>query len=141
MAIVGFTGTQKGLTVAQRRAIGLRFELDQPDEVHHGDCIGADAEVHDLAGLVHAHIVVHPPRDPKKRAFLVGAEMRDALPYHDRNAAIVHECDVLFAAPGGTKEQIRSGTWSTMRRAVKAGVPVLAFWPNGQATEWRGEEE
>lgn len=135
MAKVGFTGTQRGLTRAQRRAIGLRFELEQPDEVHHGDCIGADSEVHDLAELVHAYIVVHPPRDPKKRAFRVGAEMRDALPYHERNEAIVRECDVLYAAPGGTKELVRSGTWSTIRKARKAGKPVMMFWPDGSWEE------
>lgn len=45
--------------------------------------------------------------------------------YMKRNDAIVEHSDVLVAFPKTDEEELRSGTWATIRRARKAGVPVL----------------
>jgi hypothetical protein len=66
---IGITGTKKGMSTNQKISLCLLFEdFDIIDEFHHGDCIGADAEAHDiLDGNV--YIVVHPPTIPKYRAY------------------------------------------------------------------------
>lgn len=47
--------------------------------------------------------------------------------YMKRNDALVEHCDVLLAFPRTTQEQLRSGTWSTVRRARKAGKEVRIY--------------
>jgi hypothetical protein len=61
---VSITATSAGLTEQQRmQFVDLCFALDEPiDELHHGDCIGGDDELDDLAarqGLCRM-IVMHP---------------------------------------------------------------------------------
>jgi hypothetical protein len=51
MIAIGFTGTRYGMTPDQRSAIArLIAETAGPEPffAHHGDCIGADAEFHEL---------------------------------------------------------------------------------------------
>lgn len=122
---VGFTGTQFGMTVEQKLAL-LKFISTNRDitEFHHGDCIGADYESHILASVrKRIRIVIHPPEDPRKRANCRG-RLLPPLPYLERNKAIVNNTDVLIAAPRGP-EVLRSGTWSTVRYARKAGKKVI----------------
>ena len=120
MIRVGFTGTQRGLTDEQKAALDRLFhELGQDAvEIHHGDCVGADEEAHDLADNHAFDIVRHPPDKDDKRAFCTGGEERDPKPYLDRNKDIVDETDMLIACPNG-EERVRSGTWSTVRYARK----------------------
>lgn len=90
--------------------------------LHHGDAIGADAEAHDIAIGLGCAIVVHPPAVETQRAFKAAAEIRAAKPYLVRNKDIVRETALLIAAPAEPVEQLRSGTWSTVRYAP-AGAP------------------
>jgi hypothetical protein len=85
-------------------------------EVHHGDCMGADADFHDLADNECLDIVIHPPIDDSKRAFCSSSDVREPKPYLDRNHDIVNETRVLIACPNG-RESPRSGTWATVRYA------------------------
>jgi hypothetical protein len=96
-------------------------------ELHHGDCIGADAEADAIARKLGLAIVVHPPTDPKKRAFCSqpGDRTHAPLPYLVRNHAIVEACNLLIAAPHTDREVLRSGTWATIRYARSLGVTVL----------------
>jgi hypothetical protein len=48
--------------------------------------------------------------------------------YLQRNRDIVDATDVLLAAPDGP-ERVRSGTWSTVRYAYRAGRGVLLVMP------------
>lgn len=137
---VGFTGTQRGMTVAQRATVaGLLARLPVIQSVHHGDCIGADAEFHDIACMRGLRIVVHPPEIDAKRAFVTGAhETRTPKPYLIRNADIVTEADVLIAAPKEAHDVLRSGTWATIRRARQAGKRVEIVFPDGRMAHERG---
>jgi hypothetical protein len=80
-------------------------------------------------------IVIHPPTDPKKRAFCKGAaEIREPKPYLDRNHDIVDEgSGLLIAAPFQEEEILRSGTWATVRYAWKIGraLDVFVIRPGG----------
>ena len=44
--------------------------------------------------------------------------------YMRRNDRLVEACTRLVALPRTSREELRSGTWATIRRARKAGVPV-----------------
>lgn len=131
---VGFTGSRQGLTIRQFQSLRLMLlALREAGSVefHHGDCLGADQKAHYLAKTLGFRVVLHPPSNPRARAWCVADEFRDPLPYLDRNQAIVDECRVLVAAPRQKKETLRSGTWSTVRRARSAGIPVWFVWPDG----------
>ncbi|HVX91217.1 MAG TPA: hypothetical protein VHC20_06375, partial [Candidatus Paceibacterota bacterium] len=129
---LGFTGTSRGATRAQ--LLTLRTWLLYPVELikeatirefHHGLCVGADEQAHRLARQrVHIWIVGHPPIKKHKLAKVDCDELRPEKDYLDRNQDIVDETDALIATPREEYEVLRSGTWSTIRRAVKARKPV-----------------
>lgn len=127
---VGFTGTQFGLTVPQ--SLVLADLLTVWEELHHGDCLGADAEAAELAKAGGLWVVAHPPTNPAKRAFAHYDEQRGALPYLVRNQAIVDETRMLIACPTGVTEARRSGTWATVRYARSRGRTVIVIWPEGR---------
>lgn len=123
--IIGFTGTSKGMSVGQRAALERELR-GRTFTFHHGDCVGADAQAHDIAKAAGGSIVIHPPTDSKARAYCVGGRVLPPYPYLERNHHIVDACDVLIAAPRGA-EVLRSGTWATVRYAQKIGKPVLVL--------------
>ena len=132
--IWGFTGTQRGMSPAQRLAFRRLVAGSGFAEFHHGVCVGADAEAHDLVGVYTRYTVrvLHPPEDDKKQASLVkreGDRVEKPLPYLERNKKIVNACDILIAAPKTLTEERRSGTWATIRYASKRGVPVVILKP------------
>jgi len=129
-AALGFTGTRHGMTPAQRAAVA---EIIRNAKIlHHGDCLGADREAHDIATAHRAWVVVHPPATPQWRAFCPGHEHRTPKQYLKRNRDIVDETDELLAAPEGPAA-LRSGTWATVRYALSVGRRVTIVWPDGSA--------
>lgn len=134
----GVTGTQIGMTHAQieefDKFLSRLMNANARVILHHGDCIGADAEMAKLAKFRGIQTIVHPPLNESKRMFLDQEPnvlaVRDPLPYLDRNVAIVDETTVLFGAPKG-QEVRRSGTWSTIRYAVSQNKNVLVAYPDG----------
>src|SRR5437867_2260767 len=124
MRSLGFTGTQIGMTPLQRESVILFLEGCSPESVHHGDCIGADAQFHDLAlkCVPGVSVHIHPPIITTKRAFCRGGHYTyTAKDYLDRNVDIVMQSDELLATPKESQEEIRSGTWYTIRQARKRG--------------------
>lgn len=128
---IGFTGARDGMTLAQRAALVELLRSLEPSSFAHGDCVGADAQSHDivLAELPLCHIHIYPPDKDEARAFkglAGGALIREypPAPYLKRNHAIVDSCDLLIAAPRTAAEQLRSGTWATIRYARKRGTKV-----------------
>lgn len=134
---VGFSGSQEGMTDPQKAALHLWLisMFHEGAAFHHGDCIGADAQAGRMAWNLGYRVVVHPPTDPKKRAFVMPMdELREPKWYLLRNHDIVNETGQLVAAPSGAEKQ-RSGTWATVRYARKHGKPVTVVWPDGALTE------
>jgi hypothetical protein len=156
----GFTGTHHGSTQAQRVTLrALLMELREKlvavnpldrDEFHHGDCIGADDQANSIAWLVGYHISVHPPTEDRNRAFcqagpppksistitlLQKFEVLEPKAYMVRDKDIVNGAARLFATPAGFEEELRSGTWATIRYARKNKVPITLIWPDGTITE------
>jgi hypothetical protein len=131
---IGVTGTRRGMTTAQFQTIH-EILLDLPNtvvEMHHGDCIGVDAEfsllVQELLPLV--KIVSHPC-DLKTRAHTEADETRSIKPALIRNKDIVNESDIMFGFPRGNKEELRSGTWAAIRYTRKVKKPLVIIWPDG----------
>lgn len=121
---LGFTGTREGMTDQQKDKLILILDNYAIDQLHHGDCVGADEFAHNLAKNMGIFVVVHPPIDPRLRAWCVGDETREPLPYIERNHNIVDETGHLFVAPRTKEEQVRSGTWATYRYAKSMEIPI-----------------
>jgi hypothetical protein len=128
---VGFTGTQAGCTQEQMRALRRTVAQLGPTEAHHGDCIGADAQFHDVAKQAGCRVVGHPPTNPLKRAWCSCDVFREEYPYLVRNHHIVDSTDVLIACPQESFEVTRSGTWATIRYARKNNKPIWLIFPDG----------
>ena len=65
----GFTGTRAGMAEKQHRACISIFENYDGKEIHHGDCIGSDYEIHQAFIYRPIDIIVHPPIVDKFRAY------------------------------------------------------------------------
>ena len=141
MTHVGFTGTRRGMTFLQRRVVnGLVWRV-QNGEAHHGCCEGADTEFHAMAYDAECRLHGHPPTNPVYRAALTFRStdiVHTEKPYIDRNRDIIDACEALIAAPGEADEQLRSGTWSTIRYARKLGRRILIVRPDGTVVEEKG---
>lgn len=151
MTKIGFTGSRKGLTQKQVAELLKFIIIYHPFELHHGDCLGADAKAHKTYYTYPEpgkRIIIHPPINDKLRAFCnleeeftvdnilndTIVEMREEKDYLDRNRDIVDETDFLIAFPNGSDgaaKNRRSGTWYTVRYARSVNKPVTIVYMNG----------
>lgn len=136
MKHIGFTGTQRGMTERQKGVVkDLLSEHGYAFVAHHGDCIGADSDFHDIVCMESdCQIVLHPCIFDTKRTFCaldLRDECRSPKPPLIRNRDIVNESGLMFACPGEKFMKVRSGTWSTVRYAQSVGVPVVIVFPDG----------
>lgn len=133
---IGFTGSRTGMTPLQLSAIQHYFTemSEEVNEFHHGDCIGADFDAATIVWSVERYIeiVSHPPLSQFYRAWAPAHRSMPAKPYLDRNRDIVDATDILIATPGENEEQVRSGTWSTVRYARSVGKPVHILGVEGE---------
>lgn len=137
---VGFTGTQTGMTAAQTAAFAILFGRLGAIEFHHGDCIGADDQADYIVSTRYSQValIIHPPINESKRAFCLkrnnwslSSKELPAKDYIARNHDIVDAATVLIATPKEDSNQLRSGTWATVRYAKKQGKRVLIILPTG----------
>lgn len=147
---VGVTGTQYGAKPLQLAALytilrgwgGPVFT-----ELHHGVCIGADAQAHRAFRSEfgpNIKIVGHPPLDESRMATgLDFDELRAPKDYIARNHDMVDEVEGLIVIPRFAYEEIRSGTWATYRYAVKQFAKreqwfIYTLWPNNFTFNHKG---
>jgi hypothetical protein len=135
---IGITGTRSAATRQQLEALGSLLEAFYPIQLHHGDCVGVDEQAHDMAEDLrmnchedHYEIVIHPPNNKKFRAFCKGDIILPPKEYLERNKDIVRSCHFLIAVPKEMEENLRSGTWATVRFAIKTKTPVIVIYPDG----------
>lgn len=107
--------------------------LDHVDKYfHHGDCVGSDEEMHMITLAAAFKIIIHPPKDPKLRAFCKHAFItRPEEDYLKRTTQIVRESDYMIFTPRQNSEILRSGTWTAVRRANTHRVPYSIILPDG----------
>jgi hypothetical protein len=140
---IGFTGTRRGMTTAQFAAI--RELIGTPDfdyhdhwTIHHGDCVGADAEFHALmTTMIGVRSVIHPGPIGEYSAGCVGDERREPWAHMRRNRAIVAAATVMIAAPAEMLPRKRGGTWATIGFTRRAKKPLAIVWPDGTVTKER----
>lgn len=136
MRKIGFTGTRHGMSDAQKEAVKAFLIAEKFNELHHGDCVGSDKDIHDMvvayreAEEKKVKIVGHPPKYNKYQANCKCDIMLAKDDYLTRNHNIVDATDILIATPD-TKERLHSGTWSTVRYARKKDKKVYIFSKNG----------
>jgi predicted Rossmann fold nucleotide-binding protein DprA/Smf involved in DNA uptake len=128
---VGFTGTSRGMTMSQKNNLAAYLASFQVAvEFHHGCCVGADADAHQIALKLGIPVHIHPPKVTTQYHQTMKAECPGAAaeypakPHLERNHDIVDAVYVLVAAPWGP-EQVRSGTWATVRYARRTGKVVV----------------
>ncbi len=133
---LGFTGTRDGMTFVQWQAIHDLLKPLTITEFHHGDCIGADEEMHELALRFDIpKIVVHPPKETKLRAYCQGHVTMPPAPYLQRDLNIVRATDHVLGAPKTKNRVARSGTWQTIQYAKEAGNLWRVVFPDGIMVE------
>jgi hypothetical protein len=132
---IGFTGTSKGMTERQRVAVSSLLTVLESNHVHHGDCIGADEEFHEIARGLGMTVELHPPSNPAKRAFCKADTKWPEYEYLTRNKHIVDSSHILIATPQTKTEVQRSGTWSTVRYARKQHKRIFIIQPGGKIIE------
>lgn len=142
----GFTGTKKGMTEKQKMAFLLFIDKHKwpqggegkeywLEEFHNGDCVGADAEAYNIVKTYFNMSdigYIHPPKKTLFQAWVAPFKVRyTPKDYIKRDRDIVDASDVLIACPRVMWEELRSGTWTTIRYAKKKEKPVYMIWPNG----------
>lgn len=160
VVILGFTGTRRGMTPAQRAALpGVLATL--PERVLHGGAVGADHEFDSFISPLYWNqttdaqrlmntfkgnipIVVFPVGQKRHDFWFEEAPfgaireiyetVRDPL---ERNLTIAKTCHRLLACPAESDEVLRSGTWATVRYARAAGKPITIIAPDGAVLEER----
>jgi len=135
---LGVTGTRNDITEAQFDKLKYFFDKCPADykgiEFHHGDCLGADAQAAEMALEYGMRLICHPPIVKKFRAFVKSEETRTPLDYLARNHQIVQKSNAMVALPKESSEVQRSGTWATIRYAIKSGKTILIIFPDGSMT-------
>lgn len=143
MIHIGFTGSRSGATKQQLDAL-VSWLLDNTPEnetvfFHQGCCVGSDSQA--TRQLQWLRLI------GKRSVFIYGypCNLKDFVDEEccnccdvlydpddplKRNKRIVDSCDVILATPEGP-ERLRSGTWSTIRYAIKSKKPLVIFHPDG----------
>lgn len=136
--VVGFVGTEAGMSKPQRQAV--RRALAGATAAHHAGTTAADAQFHRLCHTLGVPVVLHPPQGRGA----VRTDMHDvthaeaASPSYDRD--IVRASDVVVAAPKEGREPPLAipGTWTVVRYARERRTPVRVFMPDGQEANGNG---
>ena len=91
-------------------------------------------------------IWIHPPHNDGQRAYCSALKFHQKdegrgsialLPkqaYLVRNQQIAGAAHLQIGAPHTFKEEMRSGTWATIRYAYTRRKPLLILWPDGSLT-------
>ena len=134
--VIGFTGTREGMSKGQQTQLWKL--MGKATEAHHGDCIGADEQFHEVCAELEIPIIIFPPDDDKLRAYCTSGNIiriHPELPYLIRNKLIVETCEILIACPKERNEpppQRGQGTWSTVRYARRIGRRMRILWPEAK---------
>lgn len=135
---VSFTGSQSGMILAQRGHLLQQLKTLRPSAFIHGGCVGADDEADELAAYLGIPRFVFGSSNVLKSVSettmlaRVGSAVvfiGPRVPPLQRNPKIVDAGDLLIAAPKERAEVLRSGTWTTVRLARRAGKQIVLLLP------------
>jgi hypothetical protein len=127
---LGFCGSREGMTHAQKMYCITYISTLAPTWAGHGDCYGADVDFHRICQAQGIDIHIFPSW-LKSRAHCDGFALCDPEKGPlERDRDIVIWADKMLATPKG-EEEIRSGTWSTVRYSKRMGKIVTIIMPDG----------
>lgn len=135
--MLGFTGTQEGMTLQQRETVQRLVEELNPSIVRHGACKGADAEFSEIAAHAGVPVIVaHPGHDqhgrsPHRAKSFHYTDLLDAERYMKRNRAIIAKSNLIIACPNAQPFFKKGGTFLTTQAALAAKKAVTVVWPDG----------
>jgi len=140
---LGFTGTRTHMTHNQMFNLAIiledyknKFLISSIEEFHNGCCEGSDNIsnyiIKAISPLTKIHW--HPPIDKKyvKKCYVKPDIVYKDKPYLERNKCIVDKTEHLIAIPKGFNEEVRSGTWATIRYARLKKKPIIIIFPDGK---------
>lgn len=136
MSLVAITGTRKGITLKQRATFELWLGFGKVGTLCHGAAIGADEEIAIRCKEFGCKLLAFPcniASQQSKKAIEISDEVFDEEPPLTRNRNMVDYALSVMAFPATMAEEMRSGTWATIRYANKKGINVQMFWPNGES--------
>ena len=108
---IGFVGSKYGGNECQEEILEDLLLAMEPSEVHHGDRIGADVQMHDICSKLNISIVIHPPNHKELRAFCEGYKVcHEPKSYMSRNKYIVNSTDIIITMPDTLSESFKSDT-------------------------------
>ena len=135
MASIGITASRKGISAQALETFeAVLQEHPELEELHHGDCVGGDEQIHMMVQNIvpEVRLVIHPPINEDLRANCKGAyKVLPKKDYMSRNHDIVNTSEVIVGFPNGNHEIIRSGTWATLRFARKKNKKIIVIYPDG----------
>lgn len=139
---VTFTGTRRGLTQIQGVQVAISLNLydrsEDPVIMLHGACHGADREAH-IYVLYH---MMYPSNEEQYQWAVKHQTNKDSVYSTSdplkRNRFMVDNCKLVVAAPGKMIEELRSGTWATIRYTRKLKKHLIICWPDGSTTVENG---
>jgi len=130
---IGVTGTRSGMTDKQKQettdVLANIISMEGEHEFHHGDCVGVDVELAEIAQSLGFKVVCHPPIKHELRAYHESDVILEPLSYFARNRKIVDNVDFLMVVPYQMEWQPSGGTWYTRDYAKKKEVTFNEFWP------------
>ena len=131
---LGISGTRCGLSDEARLQFHTFLQNNYNKcfaEVRHGDCKGVDEDIHKICEKKYLNIIIHPPKANSYRAFCNGNTVLEQKDFITRNHDIVDNSSILVAFPETKEEQLRSGTWSTIRYARNKILPIMIIFRDG----------
>jgi hypothetical protein len=137
---IGVTASRNGLSEFQMLFFVRFLEAIKADgftaNLHHGDCVGGDAQCHQIFDHVFpdGNIIVHPPEKDELRAFVkrertfedgsftnqYNLYWEEPKSYFARNRDIVGDTTILCGFPIHNNSSGMGGTWYTINHARKS---------------------
>lgn len=136
--ILGVTGTRSGPTVAQHAAFSRFMRRCPPEAFVHGGASGWDVLAHMIVANLRPSVPIdiYPADGQICPAWnFIGwpgnTTVYPEAPPLERNRVITERIHWLIAVPRQDAEELRSGTWSTVRYAREIGCPVYLIRSDG----------
>src|ERR1700693_4636790 len=125
--VVGFTGTRKGASELQLKRVEQALYSLGTSWFVHGGSEGADKQAHFIAKMLMVKIRVRPAVN----CWWPDADdLTHSKPPLERNKDIVNDVQYMLACPAIFEEELRSGTWATIRYAREIHKPLAIIWPD-----------
>ena len=139
---IAFTGTRQGMTNDQKSSVFALLTDLMPDFTLHGCCRGADVDFNDLV-LRHRtdlnpNVRIHGhPSESTYNSDDQCSDLCEGMDYTapmgkplSRNALMVKNAELVIGCPPNYENVLRSGTWSTIRKAKRKDKVIIVF-PDG----------